>query len=69
MRIIHGNEFDARIHQRCNERQIAREAIQLGDDELGFAFPAKGQRPLKVPRNLDKSVRGSKKNSEENSEK
>jgi hypothetical protein len=31
MRVIYRNEFHGGIHQRSNECQIAREAIQLSD--------------------------------------
>ena len=48
MRVIHSNKFDARIHQCRNERQIARETIKLGYDQLGLSFAAEGQRPLKL---------------------
>ena len=36
MWIIDGNEFHARIHQRSYECQITGQAVELGNDELGF---------------------------------
>ena len=48
MRVVHGDELDAGIHQRGNEGQISREAIQLGDDQPRLALAAEGQRSLKL---------------------
>jgi hypothetical protein len=36
------------LHQCRNERQIARETIELGNDKPGLAVAAKGQRLLKL---------------------
>ena len=36
MRVVHRHELDAALHQRGNEGQIARQPIELGDDELGL---------------------------------
>src|SRR5947207_2470370 len=44
VRIVDRDELDARVHQRRNEREIARQAIQLGDNQLGLVLAAGGER-------------------------
>ena len=48
MRVVNGDELDTGIHQRGNEGQISREAIQLGDDQPRLALAAESQRTLKL---------------------
>ena len=40
VRVIDRDELDTGVHQRCDEREIARQSIELGDDELGFVLLA-----------------------------
>jgi hypothetical protein len=42
MRVVAGDEIDARLHQRRNELDVAREAVELGDDQGRMAQPARG---------------------------
>ena len=39
VRIVGGDELDVAVHQGCDEREIAGEAVELGDDELGLQGP------------------------------
>ena len=36
VRIVHGHELDAALHQRCNEGQVAGQTIELGDHQPGL---------------------------------
>jgi hypothetical protein len=36
MWIVHRDELNTRVHQRRDEGQVARQAIELGDDQLGL---------------------------------
>jgi hypothetical protein len=48
VRIVDGDELDAGVHQRGDERQIAREAIELGDAQTRLALAAESESPLKL---------------------
>jgi len=43
-RVVAANKVDLAVHQHCNERQVAAEPIELGDDELRPVLLAGGQR-------------------------
>jgi hypothetical protein len=38
MGIVHGDEIDLGLHQLGNERDVARQPIQLGDDQRALSF-------------------------------
>ena len=44
VRIIGSHEFNAAVHQRGNEGQIARQPIELGDDKLRLLLLAGRER-------------------------
>jgi hypothetical protein len=44
MRHVHSDEFNIAVHQVGNERDIAREAVEPGNDKHGPALPAFYQR-------------------------
>lgn len=43
VRIIHRHELDATFHEVGNEGDIARQTVELGDDQPGFLFLADGE--------------------------
>src|SRR5262249_52587237 len=43
VRIVGGDELDVAVHQGGDEREIAGEAVELGDDEFDFVLAAGGQ--------------------------
>jgi hypothetical protein len=43
VRVIDGDELDAWVHQRGDESQVAREPVELRDDELGLQLLAGGE--------------------------
>jgi len=47
VRVVGGDELDVAVHQRCDEGEIAGEAVELCDDELGLVLAAGGQGLLK----------------------
>ena len=44
VRIVDRDELDDGFHERGDEREIAGQAIQLGDDQLGLVLAAGGER-------------------------
>ena len=40
VRVIYGEEFDAQLHQRRDESEIAGQPIQFRNDQLGFELAA-----------------------------
>jgi hypothetical protein len=48
MRLIDRDKLDLAVHQRGDERNVAREAVKLGDDQLGLVPAAGGDRPLQL---------------------
>ena len=44
VRVIDGDELHARVHQCGNERHIARQPVEFGDDQFGLAPLASGER-------------------------
>jgi hypothetical protein len=44
MRIAAAHEFDAALHQIGNERDIAAETVELGDDQFGLLLFAQVER-------------------------
>jgi hypothetical protein len=43
VRVIDGNELNARVHQRCDKCKIAGKTIELRDDKLGALLTTSGQ--------------------------
>jgi hypothetical protein len=46
VRHVGGNELDAGVHKRRNERDIAAEPVELGDDELGLVLLKPSAQPV-----------------------
>jgi hypothetical protein len=44
VRVIDGDELDARVHERGDESQVTRKPVELRDDELGLELLAGGER-------------------------
>src|SRR5262249_1337414 len=43
MRVVAGDKIDARLHQAGDKMDIARQPVELGDDEGRAAQPASGE--------------------------
>jgi hypothetical protein len=61
--VVAGHELYPGIHHGDDERHVAREPVQFGDDEPGLALSAGGQgflqfRPVVAPARLDLGVLG-----------
>ena len=56
MRIIHGHEIHASIHEGRRKGHVARETVELGNDEGGPLFLRQGQSGAKL-RTLCEGVR------------
>jgi hypothetical protein len=48
VRVIDGDELHTRVHERRDKGEVAGQAIELGNDELGFLFPAGRERLLQL---------------------
>jgi hypothetical protein len=48
VRVINSDELNTGVHKRRDESQIARQAIELGDHQLGLLPLANSQRLLKL---------------------
>ena len=44
MRVVARDKIDARLHQAGNKMDVARQAVELGDDQGRAAQPAGGER-------------------------
>jgi hypothetical protein len=40
VRVVGGDELDVAVHQRSDEGEVAGEAVELGDNELGLVLAA-----------------------------
>ena len=52
MRVIDGDEFNPRFHERRNEGEIAREPIQLGDNQPRLMLFTRCQRRRELRLNM-----------------
>jgi hypothetical protein len=44
VQVIHGGELNARLHQRGNEREIAGQSVEFGDNQPRLVLLASRQR-------------------------
>ena len=50
VRVVGGDELDVAVHQGGDEGEIAGQAVEFGNDQLGLVLPARGQGRLEVPK-------------------
>ena len=50
VRVVGGDELDVAVHQGGDEGEIAGQAVEFGNDQLGLVLPARGQGLLELPK-------------------